>query len=272
MLFVLIIAIVAGVGVYYFKYGKGSRYFENERGMVFDCNQAYLNKSRDIRPTCYYYEPFDGNLRQMSAVVTPQFVPGKYGLAAKMLWQNGVKAEYMPLYESATIMAWVRTDDVSTRSVFWWNDRQFPNAVYFPDRECGLSVYFSVFNPGAASFRLASTMKKGRFYHIAQSWGAEGYRAYLDGRLVHSDSENIYGLRGYGGTANPCFHFGTAPSMPATDEGSIWNMNQNGIIMDDFAFFSGQVNDTAIKHIAESQRSLQTSGAEEQLQIPVIFP
>lgn len=208
------------------------------------------------------YESFDGVIAAADLVPrNPRYVPGKSGDALCVRIAEPLIFTLPPDFlQSATVMAWVRIDNQRDRSLIWYHDSLYPSAVNYPDHHYRLSVQFitPVVPPAqtqaALSWTLAQTMQPGRFYHIAQSWGPQGYRAYLDGILVQSDLRFRKGQPLRTGGATPLstdnvLYLGGELNTTPNQSGPGWQLNQDGVIYDDFAVFSGQLSDAEILNI-----------------------
>lgn len=219
---------------------------------------AGLAEGEDVRPLLAVYESFDGTITATGTLPqNPEFVPGKFGEALRVRLADPLTVAMPPDFlQAATVMAWVRIDNQRDRSMIWYYDALYPSSVNYPDHQYKLSMQF-LSGANGLSWTLAPAMQPNRFYHLAQSWGPDGFKAYLDGSLTQSDDSFRSGqtLRP-GASTQYQLYLGSAPNTTPHQSGPGWQLNNDGVYFDDFAVVSGQLSDAEIAGIAQSNAPL----------------
>lgn len=206
------------------------------------------------------YEKFDGSVGSAAAGAV-SFAGGWRGQAVNVRPADAMSVPVWPEFsQAATVMAWVSVPARTGRFAFWWGDERYPSAFYYPDQSVRLAMQFAGPQGGATTQVLAMDMQPGRFYHLAQSWGADGYCVFLDGRcLGRWPQQNAGVLPGRGRLLLGDYAYRQqAPAAGA--------FNQAGILLDELAVFAGQVPETAVADIARgilTPDAVVAPGAEE---------
>lgn len=199
------------------------------------------------------YEPFDA-ASAGAEPVSRELQPGKFGEAARLHIDNPLvyAVPGANFLRAATIMAWVRIDNQRDRSFIWAYSRNYPNAFYYPDHNYKLGMHFMRFDRQGVSSTLAQVMQPGRYYHLGQTWGPDGFFTYLDGVQMLRDTNNRVGnLANPQGTENDALYLGSHPGALG-DVRPGWQWNSDGILVDDFAVFNRQLRADEVAGVAQS--------------------
>lgn len=200
------------------------------------------------------YEPFDaGTVEPAMMVRPPELVSGQYGEAlhlyidAPLIYQVPGTA----FLREATVMGWVRIDNQQDRSFIWAYSRCYPSTFNYPDHAYKLGMHFLSYNRACVSSTLIQAMQPGRFYHLAQAWGPDGFRTYLDGVPLLRDTNNRQGnLNDPDFTEDDALYLGSYPGVTGNETGPGYKINRDGIYVDDFAVFDRQLTDGDVAGIA----------------------
>lgn len=198
-------------------------------------------------------EPFDASVRAARQPRRASFVAGRYGQALAIPRGQRLTFKVPPDFlRASTVMGNVRVDTDSGRTMFWCHAGSYPSAFNYPDHDYRMCMHFLA-GDAAVSATLAPRMDPGRWYHLAQSWGPEGFRAYLDGELVFQDMRQRTGVSPNANNptrmALPYLYLGNAGRQAAEPV-------LGGAAYDDFAVFRRQLSDAEIFRLAREPQLL----------------
>ncbi len=201
------------------------------------------------------YELFDSRVYGARLSPEAEFVSERGGMVLRI--PRGERLTFRvpsSFLNAATVMCRVQVDTGSGRVMFWRHDAAYPSAFYYPDHAYRLGMHFLAGQQDIHAV-LASRMEPGRWYHLTQSWGPDGFRAYVDGRLAFQDVRQRTGVtrntHPAGRVVQPRLHLGSAEEASA---------ELGGALYDDFAVFSRQLSDAEVALLAHEPQQLRRLG------------
>ncbi len=207
----------------------------------------------------YVFEPFDAGTVQDNGTTSSrpvELIPGQFG-EARRLFVDAPLLYNVPgtaFLREATVMGWVRVDNPRDRTFFWCYSRSYPSAFYYPDHQYKLCMHFLRFNASVFSATLAPALQPGRYYHLTQSWGQNGFCTYLDGIPGMNEAGNRGNMQNLQSAIaqDNVLYLGGYPGTSGNESGPGFKLNQDGIYVDDFAVFNRQLTDAEVAGVAQS--------------------